>query len=157
MPELSIENVQSYPRPPMLRPAGAPIRVVFAGQVAAETEAALAVLETHHAPTYYIPRADFSAELIAADGRSFCEWKGVARYWSLRMGDQTAPRAAWDYPRPSSAFAALVDHIAVYVADMDACFVGSLKAEPQAGGFYGGWVTSNLRGTVKGSPGTEHW
>lgn len=123
----------------------------------AETNAGLAVLETHHAPTYYIPRGDFTAELTLAEGRSYCEWKGVARYWTLRMGEATAPKAAWDYPDPTPDFAALSDHVAVYSQAVEACFVGEEKVQPQPGGFYGGWVTPNLRGLVKGGPGTRHW
>ncbi|MEM9320762.1 MAG: DUF427 domain-containing protein [Pseudomonadota bacterium] len=157
MTDLLIEDVQSYPRPPALRAVQAPIRIVLGGEVVAQTSAALAILETHHAPTYYIPRADIMAELSPADGRSFCEWKGRARYWNVTAGGTIAPRAAWDYPEPTETFAALKDHLAFYAAQMDACFVGEEQAYPQAGGFYGGWVTSNLRGVVKGKPGTEHW
>ena len=47
--------------------------------------------------------------------------------------------------------------MAVYAGPMDACFVGDEQASPQPGGFYGGWVTSNLTGPFKGSPGTEFW
>jgi hypothetical protein len=28
---------------------------------------------------------------------------------------------------------------------------------PQAGGFYGGWITSNVSGPFKGGPGTNGW
>ena len=28
---------------------------------------------------------------------------------------------------------------------------------PQPGGFYGGWVTDEIVGPVKGAPQTEHW
>ncbi len=157
MTELSIENVQDYPRPPIIRSVPQTVRIMIGGAVAAETNAALAVLETHHAPTYYIPRADFTARLSEASGRSFCEWKGRARYWNLHMGERVAGRAAWDYPEPTAAFSALKDHLAVYASAVDACFIGDEQAFPQAGGFYGGWVTSNLRGVVKGKPGTEHW
>jgi len=157
MEELMIENVQDYPRPPALRPVPQPLRVVLGGAVAAQTHAGLAVLETHHAPTYYIPRCGFSARLTEAPGRSFCEWKGRARYWTLELGGRVVERAAWDYPQPTAQFAALKDHLAVYAHLMDACFVGEERVAPQAGGFYGGWVTSNLRGVVKGKPGTEHW
>ena len=65
--------------------------------------------------------------------------------------------AGWSYPEPTAAFAALRDHVAVYAGPMDACFVGDEQASPQPGGFYGGWVTSNLIGPFKGSPGTEFW
>jgi uncharacterized protein (DUF427 family) len=34
---------------------------------------ALRVLETHHAPTYYLPLQDIHAALIPAQGSSFCE------------------------------------------------------------------------------------
>ena len=65
--------------------------------------------------------------------------------------------AGWSYPDPTAAFAALRDHVAVYAGPMDACFVGDERVTPQPGGFYGGWVTSNLEGPFKGEPGTEFW
>jgi hypothetical protein len=37
------------------------------------------------------------------------------------------------------------------------CSVGGLPATPQAGGFYGGWVTPGLAGPFKGEPGSENW
>jgi hypothetical protein len=40
---------------------------------------------------------------------------------------------------------------------MEACFVGELEVIPQPGDFYGGWMTPNLTGTIKGAPGTEFW
>jgi hypothetical protein len=40
---------------------------------------------------------------------------------------------------------------------MDACLVDGEKAEPQPGGFYGGWVTSGLIGPFKGGPGSLSW
>jgi len=40
---------------------------------------------------------------------------------------------------------------------MDACFVDGEVAQSQAGVFYGGWITSNIVGPIKGEPGTEGW
>jgi hypothetical protein len=40
---------------------------------------------------------------------------------------------------------------------METCFVGDEQVAPQPGDFYGGWVTSNLDGIVKGGRGTEGW
>ena len=31
------------------------------------------------------------------------------------------------------------------------------KVEPQPGDFYGGWVTNDIEGRVKGGPGTWGW
>jgi uncharacterized protein (DUF427 family) len=151
------ENVQDYPRPPALEPAGRRIRIVLGGETVVDTAEALRVLETHHAPTYYVPPGAVSAGLTEAAGRSFCEWKGTARYWDVAAGGVVVPRAAWSYADPTARFAALKDHLAFYVGAMEACFVDEERVVPQPGDFYGGWVTSDLDGIVKGAPGTRHW
>lgn len=155
--ELAVENVQSYPRPPALEPVAQRVRVMLGGQVIVDTTSALRVLETHHAPSYYVPRADISGDLAPAAGTSFCEWKGKATYWTVTAGGVTAKAAAWSYPSPSARFAALKEHLAFYAARMEACFVGAVQVMPQPGDFYGGWVTPNLTGHIKGAPGTRHW
>lgn len=157
MTRLPPENVQSYPRPPRLEPVALPLRILLGGAVVAETRNALRILETHHAPSYYLPRADISATLIPARGSSFCEWKGQARYFDVVSGGVTAARAAWAYDQPVPAFAALAGHVAFYAARMDEAWIGDYRVTPQPGGFYGGWVTPNLTGTIKGAPGTEGW
>ena len=151
------ENVQHYPRPPALEPSGRRIRVVLGGEVVVDTRAALRVLETHHPPTHYVPPEAVSAELRPARGRSLCEWKGLASYWDVSAGGVTAPRAAWSYGRPTPAFAALRNHLAFYPGAMEACFVDDERVVAQPGDFYGGWVTSDLDGIVKGGPGTRGW
>lgn len=158
MTELAPENVQSYPRPPALEPVEHILRIDLAGQTIAETTAGWRVLETHHAPTYYLPGAAFSDGVLEpAGGGSICEWKGRASYWTLIAGTSRATRAGWSYAAPSPAYRALRDHIAVYPGAMEACWVGDVRVTPQPGGFYGGWVTPNLTGRIKGAPGTEHW
>ena len=157
MPDLPIENVQDYPRPPALEPVPQHLRIVLGGETVAETARALRVLETHHAPTYYIPPDDVSAALISARGTSFCEWKGTATYYDVHSGEMTAPRAAWSYADPTARFKSLAGYLSFYASLMDACFVGEERVIPQPGDFYGGWATSNLRGHIKGARGTEHW
>ena len=151
------EDVQTYPRPPALEEVVSRVQIWLGGEEIVTTTDALRVLETHHAPTYYIPRAAITAELTPAKGSSFCEWKGAARYWTLSAGGTVAERCAWDYPSPTPGFAELRDHLAIYAHAMDECRVGGVPVEPQPGNFYGGWVTPNLRGRVKGAPGSEGW
>lgn len=157
MTDLPRENVQAYPRPPVLQPVPQRLRVLLGGAVVADTVNGLRVLETHHAPTYYIPPADIAASLRPAPGSSLCEWKGVARYYDVMSGPATAARAAWAYDRPTAAFAALAGYVAFYAGLMDEAWVGDLRVIPQPGSFYGGWVTPNLDGRIKGAPGTGHW
>jgi uncharacterized protein (DUF427 family) len=151
------ENVQSYPRPPALEPVAQRVRACLGGAVVADSSRALRVLETHHAPAYYIPPEDVTAELRPAAGSSFCEWKGVARYVDVIAGGVTARRAAWSYDSPAAPFEALAGHLAFYAGLMEACWVGDMPVLAQPGDFYGGWVTPNLDGLIKGAPGTRHW
>ncbi len=158
VPRPGQESVWVYPRPPRLERVRQRIRIVFAGQVLAETAAAWRVLETSHPPTYYLPPGDITLEALAtAGGGSVCEWKGRAIYYDVVLGGRTAARAAWAYPRPLHPFEPLAGHVAFYAAMMDGCFVGEERAEPQPGGFYGGWVTSAVVGPFKGEPGTWGW
>ena len=151
------EDVQGYPRPPALELVGVTLRIELGGTVIAQTDRALRVLETHHAPTYYLPRADVCAELTRCEAASYCEWKGTAEYWDVSAGGMTAPAAAWSYAAPTARFADLAHHLAFYAGKMNACFVGGVRVIPQPGDFYGGWVTPNLTGQIKGAPGTRHW
>jgi len=157
MTGLPRENVQSYPRPPVLEPVPQLIEVRLGGELVARTERALRVLETHHAPTYYLPPEDIRATLRPAAGSSFCEWKGRARYFDVVAGGTTATRAAWCYAEPAPRFAPLAGFVAFYAGSMEECRVGGVRVLPQPGDFYGGWVTPNLAGIVKGAPGTRHW
>ena len=153
-----IEDVWTYPRPPALQPVPDEIRIRFAGLLIASTIAAFRVLETSHPPVYYLPREAFrDCRLMLAPGGSFCEWKGAARYWTIQAGGREEAAVAWSYATPTPAFAAIADHLAVYAGPMDGCFVGDEQVTPQPGGFYGGWITSNLKGPFKGSPGTAGW
>ncbi|MCC6007972.1 MAG: DUF427 domain-containing protein [Rhodobacteraceae bacterium] len=154
---LPIENVQDYPRPPALEAAGAPLSVRLGETLLAATDRGWRVLETHHAPTYYLPVAAFGAALRPASGGSLCEWKGRAAYFDLITGDTVLRGVAWGYPDPTPAFLPLKGHVALYCRAPLICRVGDVRVEPQPGGFYGGWVTPNLRGTIKGAPGTEWW
>ncbi len=134
------------------------MRVILGGETIADTTRALRVLETSHPPTFYLPRADVAAgALVPAAGSSFCEWKGNAAYLDVVGGGVVAPRAAWCYPEPVAAFAALRDHVAVYPGRMDACLVGDERVRAQEGDFYGGWITGEIAGPFKGAPGTRGW
>jgi len=91
------------------------------------------------------------------EGRSLCEFKGIAEYMSIIVGDRIAPRAAWAYMAPLQAYAAITGYIAFYPSRVDSCFVGTERVVAQQGDFYGGWITSTIRGPFKGGPGSASW
>ena len=102
--------------------------------------------------------ASSTGALRPAAGGSFCEWKGQASYVDVaRRRPGRAERAGWYYPTPTRAYAEIVDHVALYPGAMDRCTVDGEEVRPQPGGFYGGWVTSQVVGPFKGDPGTMHW
>jgi len=153
------ESVWSYPRPPRLEREPRTVQIDFGGGVVAHTRAAWRVLETSHPPVYYLPPSAFADGVLRpAPGESFCEWKGSARYWDVVGLDGLASgRAGWSYPNPTARFADIADHVAVYAERMDACYVGGEQVTPQPGRFYGGWVTSWVKGPFKGGPGSWGW
>ena len=152
------ESAWDYPRPPRVEPVAARIVVELGGSTIADTKRAQRVLETSHPPNYYIPIADVApGALTVSEGTSYCEWKGRATYYTVRGGEMVEVDAAWGYLTPSPAFASLVDHVAFYAQRMDRCTVDGEAVVPQAGGFYGGWITSNVKGPFKGEPGSRGW
>ncbi|AUG28321.1 DUF427 domain-containing protein [Microbacterium hominis] len=152
------ESVWDYPRPPRVEPVAARVTIRLGGELIADTRDAVRVLETSHPPVYYLPIADFApGALVDAEGSSFCEFKGAARYLDVVGGGLTRPGAAWNYPQPSAGYGILRDRVAVYAAPMDACTVDGEVVTPQPGGFYGGWVTANVVGPFKGVPGSMGW
>ncbi len=152
------ESVWDYPRPPRLERVARAVRIVFNDITIADTNRALRVLETSHPPVYYLPPEDIRMEhLVPRSHTSFCEWKGRAVYYDVRVGTEAAEASAWAYPAPVPRFEALRDHVAFYAHEMDACYVGDERARAQPGGFYGGWVTDDVVGPFKGAPGSWGW
>jgi len=152
------ESVWDYPRPPRLERTPRHLRVVLNGEVVAETRGGWRVCETAGAPVYYFPPEDVRREYLRPSAeRSFCEWKGAAAYFDVAVGNDRRRSAAWAYPRPTEAFAALRDHVAFYAGSMDECTVDGEVVRPQPGGFYGGWITRDVVGPFKGEPGTDGW
>ena len=149
-----MERVRDYPRPPRLDACQDQIRVEVLGEVLVETQRSLRVLETFHPPTYYLPpEAMNQGLLVPAPGRpSFCEWKGVACYYDVVAGEQRINRAVWTYNHPSERFRELAGWFALYPGQMDGCWVNGERVIPQQGGFYGGWITSQIEGPFKGDP-----
>jgi uncharacterized protein (DUF427 family) len=59
------------------------------------------VFETNHPVRYYIPQDDVRMDLLspsATDSR--CPYKGLASYWSVRLGRETFADLVWGYMNP---------------------------------------------------------
>ena len=154
------ESVWVYPRPPRVEPSGRHVRVVLGGALVAETTRSHRVLETSHPPVYYVPLDDVAVgALEAVRGRgTFCEWKGAAAYFDVIGGNgRRVGRGAWTYRNPADGFVEIRDAVAFYPGLMDECTLDGELVRAQPGDFYGGWITSEILGPFKGSPGTSGW
>jgi uncharacterized protein (DUF427 family) len=152
------ESVWDYPRPPRIEPTGREAVVEFGGVVVARTGRALRVLETSHPPGIYFPPDDVRVDLLVSEpGHTVCEWKGAADYYSIEVEGNRARQAAWCYPRPTPGFDELAGYFSFYPGRVDRCLLGNEVVRAQAGGFYGGWITSDVVGPFKGEPGSLGW
>ncbi|QQE65228.1 hypothetical protein GFS31_19140 [Leptolyngbya sp. BL0902] len=152
------ESVWDYPRPPRLEASPRRIRVVFNGEVIADSCRPQRVLETSHPPVYYLPPEDVQMAYFQPTTKaSFCEWKGMAAYYTITVGNRQVENGAWYYPEPTGPFRDIAHYIAVYPGKMDACYVDDEQVQAQPGDFYGGWITSDIVGPFKGGMGTWGW
>ncbi len=157
-PKAGQESVWDYPRPPKLEQTNKHLKIIFNGETIAETTRAFRVLETSHPPVYYFPPDDVRMEFLTkASGASFCEWKGTANYYDLRVGEKSVKNAAWFYPNPTENFAEIKNYLAFYPSKIDACYVDGELVQSQEGDFYGGWITKEIVGPFKGGAGTWGW
>jgi len=103
-----------------LEPTPKRIRVVVAGEVVADSRAAMMLHESGHQPIYYFPPEDVRAELLESSERhTHCPKKGDASYYTIRVGDHVVDAGAWYYPDPIDGAPPIKDLIAFYFNRMD--------------------------------------
>ncbi|MEU2349457.1 DUF427 domain-containing protein [Modestobacter sp. NPDC049651] len=152
------ESVWSYPRPPSATVTPRRVEVTLGGLLVAATTRAVRVCETSHPPVFYVPRDDVADGVLQrAAGSSWCEFKGTATYWDAVVDGVRHPAVAWSYERPSPGYELLRGAVAFYPSKVDAATVDGERVRPQAGDFYGGWITAEVVGPFKGEPGTRGW
>ena len=158
-PQPGQESVWDYPRPPLLERSHKQIKIIVNQVTLVDSCNTYRVLETSHPPVYYIPPEDIAMEYLntADSRRSFCEWKGLASYYDLKVGDKQINNASWYYQEPTAYFAPIKDYVAFYPSKMDACYVDDELVTSQPGDFYGGWITNDIVGPFKGDTGSWGW
>jgi uncharacterized protein (DUF427 family) len=78
------------------------------------------VFETGMRPRYYLPKLDVRMDLLVPeDTTTGCPYKGIARYWSIRLGERTHKNRAWSYAAPLLEAARLANLVAFYDEKLD--------------------------------------
>jgi uncharacterized protein (DUF427 family) len=81
-------------------PSSRRVRITAGDEIIADTDRAVLLFETGLAPVAYVPRAEVRAPIEPAEKRTFCPYKGEARYWDV--GGVTEAAWSYEYPRPES-------------------------------------------------------
>ena len=157
------ESVWDYPRPPRLERSPRLVTVRSGTVLVARTADAYRVLETSHPPTWYLPTSSIVDAVLRRSGApsTTCEWKGPATYWDVLLadgagGERVIPGEVWSYETPTRPFLDITGYLAFSPSTFD-CFVDDESVRPQEGGFYGGWITDDVVGPFKGTPGSWGW
>jgi len=106
------------------KPAKQRVRVIFNGEVIADTKDAIELMEATGtgkstvAPiVYYIPRRDVKMDRLVRTAHStHCPFKGDASYYSLKNGPENA---VWSYEQPYDEMAVIKDLLAFYPDKVD--------------------------------------
>lgn len=147
------ESVWDYPRPPRLEEVPHVLTVRIDEHVVAQTTRGKRVLETAGAPTYYFPPEDVDLnQLQFGAASSICEWKGLAQTFNVK----NIANAGWRYVEMFPAFTDIYQWLSFYPNKVD-CFINDELVKPQPGGYYGGWVSQNIIGPIKGGPNSHGW
>jgi len=128
------EEVFVHPRDPYTRldviQSSRHVRVVVGGETVAETDRPVLLFETGLPVRYYIPKVDVRLDLLQpTKTHTECPYKGLASYYSVRVGDQVAENIAWYYPFPLSEVDKIQNLIAFYDEKVDAVYVDGEKQE----------------------------
>jgi uncharacterized protein (DUF427 family) len=82
-------------------PSGRHVRVELDGELLAESHRATALFETTLPTRWYFPPEDVRRDVLEpSDTVTQCPFKGVARFFSVRVGGQLHRDLAWSYPDP---------------------------------------------------------
>jgi uncharacterized protein (DUF427 family) len=123
------DEVYVHPRDPRHRVdvmnSSRHVKVVLNGQVIAETTQPRLLFETGLPTRYYIPHQHVRMDLLVpSPTQSQCPYKGVAKYWSVRVGNgMLAKDMAWAYPFPIAESAKIENLIAFFNERVDAIVV----------------------------------
>jgi len=97
------------------------VRVMFGGVTIADSRAVMLMLEKKRLAVYYFPVKDVRIDLFVPTSYSSSHaGKGEASFYSVKVGDRLAEKAAWRFLEPE--WPELRDYVAFYWDKMDAWF-----------------------------------
>lgn len=129
------DEVFAHPRDPFkridVRSSGRHVTVSVDGVVLADSARARLLFETHLPTRSYFPREDVRMDLLVpSDTRSWCAYKGHAKYWSAQVNGELRRNVAWSYEEPLSDGVEVKDRITFFDEKVDVTVDGEPRPRP---------------------------
>jgi uncharacterized protein (DUF427 family) len=113
------------------RPTRRRLRVEVAGTVLVDTEDTTILFETGLPARLYVAPSAVRADLLRQSSTtSYCNYKGVATYWSAVIGDHVVDDVAWSYEDPLPESLPIKGFLSFYSEKADV--LAELPATPSA-------------------------
>ena len=128
-------RVHTHARDPRHRvdaiPSERHVRVELDGELLAESRRPLALFETGLPTRWYLPPEDVDQGLLEpSDTATRCPFKGAARFFSVRLGDELHRDLAWSYPDPIAENPRIAGLIAFFNERVDLVVDGERLKRP---------------------------
>ena len=129
--EVFVHARDPYKRVDVLR-SSRHVKIVIAGETVAETRRPTLLFETSLPARYYLPAEDVRMDLLEPSATTTrCPYKGLASYWSVRIGDTVKQDVAWTYREPILENPKIKELICFFNERVDLYVDGELQARPQ--------------------------
>jgi uncharacterized protein (DUF427 family) len=129
------DEVFVHPRDPYARVdvlnSSRHVRVELDGHLLADSRRPRLLFETGLPTRYYLPKQDVRMELLEPSPTiTRCPYKGVAAYWSVKVGETVFPDLVWSYPAPIPECAKIENLLCFFNERVDILVDGELQPRP---------------------------
>ena len=112
-------------------PGSRHLKIIVGDEIVAETHQPHLLFETWLPTRYYIPRADVRMEMLQlSDLKTRCPYKGLARYWSVKVGGEVFKNMVWSYENPIPECPKIKGLVCFFNEKVDIYLDGELQARP---------------------------
>ena len=130
------ERVYSGPKDPYTRvdclQSSRNVSIGLNGVTLARTDHPVMLLETGLPHRYYVPPTDVLVELLPSERTVGSPYKGEARYFHVRVDDETHENVAWSYPYPTPEVAKIAGYVCFPQGRVDMHVDGELQEKPRS-------------------------
>ena len=128
------EPIVSHPRDPFHRidviRSSRSVRIELGGHVIAESARATLLFETMLPIRFYLPPEDVHVALQPSPTRTWCAYKGEARYWSVALPSATVADIVWGYEAPLHDAIGVAGLVSFFDERLDVVLDGQPRERP---------------------------